>query len=380
MNPILVGYPFVILVLAIFSYGFVDLNLRLSTNSWYQALQTPLSDLVYKMRPTASFVFVLILIALFASYLVFLIRTDDFFPSFRKLTRFIPIITLILAASFPALTYDLFNYIMTAKVSFTYHENPYIVMPVEIPNDPNLAFTRAANKLALYGPVWLLLTAIPNTLGGGDVWRTIVVYKIMNGMAYLLMTYMIYRFTKSVRNAVFFALNPLVIIETLVSGHNDIYMMLLALGGLLLWKNSKRFAGFFLLLASGLIKGATLILAPLLYFTKYPFEKILVYSYWLMAVVFFVVAPVREELYPWYAVWLISIASFLSPKRYARIWEFTIVLSFALELRNLPYIYMGYYGGPGPMLRMLVTVIPVGLYVLWLFIIKKTPLWHKKNS
>ena len=41
-------------------------------------------------------------------------------------------------------------------------------MPIEIPNEPYLAFTRAANKTALYGPVWILLTAIPHLLGQGD--------------------------------------------------------------------------------------------------------------------------------------------------------------------------------------------------------------------
>jgi len=83
-----------------------------------------------------------------------------------------------------------------------------------------------------------------------------------------------------------------------------------------------------------------------------------------MSFVFFVLAPFREELYPWYAVWLISIAAFFDIKKHPFLIGWTLCLSFALELRHLPYIYMGQYGGFGPMARTLLTVIPLGIYVV----------------
>jgi hypothetical protein len=239
-------------------------------------------------------------------------------------------------------------------------------MPIEIPNDPNLAFTRAANKLALYGPVWITLTALPHYVGAGNIWRTIVAFKLMNAAAYLGFSYFIYRVTKKLTNVLFFALNPLVLIEVLMNGHNDIYMIFLALGGLLLWQKERvgnKLCGLLLFVASWFIKGATLIVTPVFFFRKLTLERALVWTYWLLAVVFFVVAPLREELYPWYAVWLIMTAALLPVKSHRHLFWFTIVLSFALELRNLPYMWMGYYGGPGPILRLVLTVIPMALYV-----------------
>jgi hypothetical protein len=164
---------------------------------------------------------------------------------------------------------------------------------------------------------------------------------------------------------IFFALNPLVLIEILVSGHNDIYMMILALLGLVLWKQNgvkNKVYGALLLFASWWIKGVSVILTPLLFFRKLSFEKTLIVAYWLLALVFFIATPLREELYPWYAVWLIATAALLPLKNHRFIFGFTIVLSFALELRALPYMWMGYYEGPGPALRLAFTIIPIVLY------------------
>lgn len=142
-------------------------------------------------------------------------------------------------------------------------------------------------------------------------------------------------------------------------------MISLALVGLVLW-SQKRFtqkiAGIILLIASWFVKGATVVLTPLLFFRRVSFERMLIYAYIFLAAVFFIVAPIREELYPWYAVWLIATASLIPIKSHRYIFGFTIILSFALELRALPYMWMGYYEGPGPALRLGFTIVPIVLY------------------
>jgi hypothetical protein len=355
-----------LLVLSVFSFGFIDPNLHLSNNSTFVRCSEVLINLIYHARPIATGIFFLILILMFGVYLIFLHR-EKLLSSYKKLLVVITVSAVILGFSYPAFSYDLFNYITTAKVTFTYHENPYIVMPIEIPNEPYLAFTRAANKSALYGPVWIAITAIPHYLGGGNIWRTIIAFKLTNVLIYLLMTYLIYRVTKSTKNVIFFALNPLVLIEVLVSGHNDIYMMVLALLGLVLWyKKGLKYKlwGGVLIFASWWTKGATAIISPLLFLRKLSLEKALIITYFLLALIFFIATPIREELYPWYAVWLVSTVSLLPLKRHQFLTGFTIVLTFALELRQMPYMWMGYYEGPGPLLRMLVTVIPVVIYLV----------------
>ena len=343
---ILFIYIFSLIFLSVFSYGFIDPH-----------LSTSLAYVAYDYRSVAAILFFILLVILFSLYVYFLKHTPKIW--------IIPAAAGILLFSYPALTYDLFNYITTAKVAFTHGENPYVVMPVEIPNEPNLAFTRAANKFALYGPVWIALTAIPHTLGSGNIWATMFAFKFMNVATYFGFCYFIWNVTKNSMNVIFFALNPLVLIEVIMNGHNDIYMIFLALVAL-------KYKNIFALVASWFIKGATLILAPL-QLLKITWEKTLVAAYWLLAFVFFVFAPIREELYPWYAVWLIATASLMNFKSHKHLLGFTMVLSFALELRHLPYMWMGYYEGPGPILRTLLTVIPIALFFVW-FVWKKTKL------
>lgn len=368
-------YFIILTVLGIFSYGFTDPNMMLSRNPFFVRFHSPLFHLAYYERPLATILFLSLLLLLFVFYIIFFRNGVKFFSVKRNFIYTILIATILLVFSYPALTYDLFNYMTTAKVAFTYHENPYVVMPIEIPNEPYLAFTRAANKLALYGPVWIVISAIPHYLGFGNVWSTILAFKFVSALAYLGMTYLIYRVTKSVKNVLFFAFNPLVLIETIMSGHNDIFMMVFALLGLALWNRGdtrSRILGGISFFFSWWIKFVTILLTPIFLFKRFSFEHILTVTYWFFAIVFFVIAPIREELYPWYAVWLVSTAAMLPMKRHQFLFEFTFVLSFALELRALPYMWMGYYEGIGPLLRLVVTVVPLGAYFLFYAVRKVT--------
>lgn len=366
-------YFFLLLCFVIFSYGFKDPNLTLTTSSFLISIINQLTYVVYVLRPLATLIFLSILLGLWSFYLFVWKNGEKLFTHIRHLALFIMVSAFILSFSYPALTHDVFNYVTTAKVVFTHKENPYVVMPIEIPNEPYLAFTRAANKYALYGPIWILITAMPHYLGNNNIWQTIIMFKFLNVFFYLAFVYMVYTVTKSVKNTLFFAFNPLILIETLISGHNDIVMMVLVMGGILLWYKKtllKKLLAVILFISSWFTKGATLVLTPLFFIKNISSEKFFVYAYWLLALVFFIAAPLREELYPWYAVWLVCIVSFLSIKKHMWLYGFTTVVTFALELRHLPYMWMGYYEGPGPILRLLLTMIPIAIYCIVLLVKK----------
>lgn len=378
----MIAYIFICVLFSIFAYGFIDLNLHISTSPLFLMLQKPLETLVFQNRPVAAGIFLLFLVLLTIWYVWFLKKGEKRLTK-KNVCLLIGSIALVFLFSFPAFSYDIFNYITTAKLTFFHHENPYLVMPVEIAGEPYLTFTRAANKVALYGPVWILLTAIPHYLGGGGIWQTILAFKLCNALCYLVTAYLIYKMTKSVQNVLFFALNPLVIIEVLISAHNDITMVAFVLLGILLWYTKgigNKVLGAVSLLASVLVKGASIVLLPLLFFKNISKEQFLTLAYVLFGVVFFIAAPIREELYPWYAVWLVAIAACLDGKKHSLLLGFTIILSFALELRQLPYIYMGYYEGVGPMARTLLTITPILIFGVYRFgkkYVKKSNIWKQ---
>lgn len=331
-------YLFVSFLFVIFSYGFVDAGLK-----------GTIASFTYTNRWVVGSIFFVFLSIFFGLYFWLLKNTNQF--SWKLLI----ITSVILSCSYSMVSYDVFNYMTTAKVAFTHGENPYIIMPIDIPNEPNLAFTRAANKVALYGPTWILLSSIPHLIGTGNVWATMIAFKVFAVLWLWALSYILWRITKSVKSVIFFAFNPLVLIEIAVSGHNDIVMMTLMMLALM----TTRFR-WILFALSASIKGATLALLPLMVH-RFSYKS----AFWIMLGVFVLLTPLREELYPWYAVWFLPFAAILMSEK--RMFEpgLAIALSMGLELRHIPYMIMGYYEGPGPFLRILLTIVPVILYLLY---------------
>lgn len=359
------GYFFIALLFFIFSFGFVDPNLHLSTHPVYVAFLRPLMVFVYKQSLGAAILYVGIIISLFVLYAraLYLLHIKH---------RFGVSLGLMLAAlffflSYPALSYDIYNYILTAKVAFFYQENPYVVMPIEFIGEPMLAFTRAANKLALYGPVWIAATYIPYLIAANNIAIAIVAFKLLSVGGYIGIVYLIYKKTRRLDQVVFFALNPLVIIEIFISGHNDAFMMFLALYGVLLMQ--KRYgleyvSGLVLLLASVLVKGATIVIVPLMVLLRrYSFEY---QMKWIAVSLFgvFLLSPLREEMYPWYAVWWLATLAFVPIQKSSFAHGASFWLSFGLMARYVPWIATREYGGSGPVIRSLVTLIPVLVYIV----------------
>lgn len=362
-------YAVLLICLSVFSYVFIDPNLIY--------LERLYSGIAFEQRGFVSLAYIAIVLASFVFYLYFLKRINQ-----ALLPKTILVSVLLLIFSYPAmLSYDIFNYIATSKVLYFYHENPFIIMPVEFLGDPLLLFTRAANKVALYGPAWIGLISLPFLLGFGNFILTLFNFKLLAVLFYIGISYLILKITKDPKKVAFFALNPLVLIETLVSGHNDVVMMFFALLSIyFLIKNKTAFSIVFLVI-SVLIKYATIFLLPVFiyYFflkikkKKIDRDKIFMLSAVLMFAIFFL-SPLREEIYPWYGIWFITFVS-LIPK-YKLIRLITFLLSFVLLLRYVPFMYFGTYFGLTPVIKIIITFVPLlGLFALYLM--NQSPLFRK---
>jgi len=357
---ILLVYCLLLIFLAIFSYGFVDANFPLKTSSF-------LYNLVHFHRPLTTGIYTLFIVSLFGFYFYFLDKARRQQITIRQVKTLILFALGVLLFSFPAFSYDIFNYIATAKVTFFYKENPYLVMPIEFLGEPMLKFMHAANKYALYAPFWILLTAIPYFLGLGRIVLTVFTFKAFIACFYLISVWLVWRLSAgNLYSLVFFALNPLVIIETLVSGHNDVVMMTFALIAFLLLFQKRKLLSLISLFSSIGIKYATIVLTPLFVFSfKFKKEKLIAYSAWLMFIVF-LLSPLREEIYSWYFIWVISFAALL-PKDKFLFW-LVIGFSLGLLLRHIPWLYFRNWGGFTPKIKTLATFIPPGITLFGYFL------------
>lgn len=359
MKKILIlSYYFLIFLFVLFSYFFIDPNLSY--------LKIIYSGFSIHERTFTSIIYIAFIIIIFFYYYLFLKLVRKKVIDKKNIKRIIIMISLLFVFSYPSiLSYDIFNYMATAKVLYFYKENPYIIMPIEFIRDPAFTFVRASNKISLYGPFWLLLTGFPYFIGFNNFILTLFSFKLLNLIFYFLTLLTIWKISKKDLFAVsFFALNPLILIETLISNHNDIEMMFLALLSFYLLFYKKKTVGFIALFLSVLIKYSTLILIPvyIYWWIKYKkknlanTEKVIYYSFISMIIVF-ILSPLREEMYSWYAIWFLTFACFLYKNKL--ILYLSIFVSFGLLISYLPYVYSGLYSNSTIILKYLIILSSV---------------------
>ncbi len=365
---IISSYVLLLLVFTFFSYLFIDRNLL-----YMSKLYTGFFTL---HREIASLIFVSLVLSSFVFYFQFLRMYLNNELNRKEIKWIVGTTSLILIFSYPAmLSYDIFNYIFTAKVLYFYRENPYIIMPIQFIGDPFLSFTHAANKVALYGPSWIGITGLPYVLGIGNFILTLFNLKLLIAFFYLATSWIIYKISKDLFPVILFSLNPLVIIETLVSGHNDIVMVFFALCGLFFLEKNKIFPSIISLLLSVLIKYSTLLLSPVFLYVSYlkinkktvNWEKIYSSCAILMMIPFFL-SPLREEIYPWYAIWFLAFAVLQKNKFILYI---SLTFSFSLLFRYVPFMFLGTHMGPTPIIKTLITFVSPLVVLLWYALNKK---------
>lgn len=372
---VIAAYSVFLMIFTFFSYLFIDANL-----SYFHSFYT---GFIFDNRRLTTFAYVSLIAIFFVFY--FLFWRMYLKKSFGKkdIEWIIGITSFILLLSYPAmLSYDIFNYIFTAKVLYFYKENPYIIMPIQFAGDPLLAFTHAANKISLYGPSWIGITGLPYVLGLGNFILTVLNFKLVAAFFYLATSWIIYKISKDLLPVIIFSLNPLVIVETLLSGHNDIAMIFFALCAIFFLSRKKMLPSFIFFLLSILIKYSTLFLSPIFLYVallqrnkkSVNWDKVYLFSAILMTTAF-LLSPLREEIYPWYAIWFLPFAVLQKNKLILYI---SISLSFSLLFRYVPFMLLGTHLYPTPIIKTLMTFVPPLIVLLWRTLNKK--LWRGRAS
>lgn len=174
---------------------------------------------------------------------------------------------LLNVALYPVGALDVFNYLGWLKVTFHYHQNPYLVLFTAIMSDPIGSYPFLPDVPLFYGPAWLLLSGVPTALVGfADPVRPLLALKVAN-LAFLLLTALaLQRYYRDERRgwlaAYLFLANPLVLFEGVGNAHNDVLMTLPLVIALLALRRGSSLA-LPLLVLSALVKFFTAALAPL---------------------------------------------------------------------------------------------------------------------
>ena len=185
---------------------------------------------------------------------------DFNFPKFKSFTEkqtpsqndlsWLIAIAFISTLMLPANSSDIFGYISFGEQIVHYHQNPYSEILTSIENwrlDPLLGNMRWEYNPSPYGPVFTLICKFFVSISWNSLWLSFFIFKIFNFICYLLLIYIFHHTLKYFPTVHFghsfsqetkiwntdrvlylVALNPLLIIQGLWNGHNDLLLAVLA--------------------------------------------------------------------------------------------------------------------------------------------------------
>lgn len=364
-KALLLLYPLLTFVLLIYSYTQVDLNLTLFRVPIWLSFQRWSQNIGYFQRPLSTLIFLVIFVLLFIFYFGFLKFSKQF--SKKEIWTTIILSSIILSFSYNAFSYDFFNYIFDAKIFTFYHQNPYLHRALDFPKDPMLLFMHWTHRLYPYGALWLGLTIPLSFAAKGLFLPAFFMLKFLISAFFLGTIYFIQKVIRNVSpkdenfGILFFALNPLVVAETLVSSHNDTVMMFFAVLAFYLLFSRKIILSSFSLILSILIKFATIFLIPvwaIVLFSKrkQDFGLIIFYSIILMFLAV-LAATFRLEFQPWYWLYVLPLIA-LIPRMYNLYIAGIVVSAFSL-FNYVPFLYNGNWDAPAPSIIFWTTTLSI---------------------
>src|SRR3989344_2351550 len=373
----------VYLTLAIFSFAYVDLNLTLSQNKLLLNFVGFMQQLGYFSRPAATLIFTALILTAFTFFIINLYLFFKKRASAAYLKFSIVANTVILIFAYPFLSHDLFNYMFDAKIILNYHANPYTHRPLDFPSDEWLRFMHWVHRYSPYGPLWLLYSLIPATLGFGKFILNFFAFKIFIGIFHLVNSYLIFKILGKINKkyqllgTAFYALNPILLIEGVINSHNDIVLATFLLLPVYFLTFKKPLLSFVAIILGTLIKYIPLLNLPWLIRENFSKNKKIVrfilfnlttmaiftffFSSFNITVPFVSSGATQTQFQPWYLFWtlpLVAVASSIE----------LIILGTAVSLgsaiRYLPYLFTGEWTPPGTLLFMkssLVASIVIGM-------------------
>ncbi len=304
-----------------------------------------------QISPTQSGIaFLFITIGLYLAYGLTIRRADQNHPT-RTMSPSLSEITLISTLFFislPILSKDIYKYAFTARIINHYHADPLAQAPDQFPQDPWLPVIDWETTTSAYGPLWAPLAAFASLPTISSLLATAFSIKLLIASFHGGAVYLIRRLTRdradSVRLTLLYALNPLILIEILGSGHNEPPMVFFLLLSLYYLRKEKVGHSILFWTISLLIKQATLILTPLylvrIIWKKPDYQHFLILTLGLLLLPA-LLSPFRSYhgvplgIHPWYFVWVFPLVIIRARKDELIA---TIIGSLLLTLTYIPEI------------------------------------------
>jgi len=333
----------------LFSYLWLDLGLVLMLAQTRPYLRSflYLIELKNTYQETLGQFYLVLVVGLFLLQVAFLFNKSLTKLSTKSLLITAMVTTLLFSLAYPFLSYDIFTYLFSAKMVWTYHANPYTISPERfIANDLWVSFMRNIQFTYAYGPVALLYSLIPMIFFSGK--RFILNFfglKLMNAVIFYFSGLLLLKLTKFDKRifAIWF-FNPFLTIELLINAHNDLLMIGLFFVALFFVAERKFHRTFVFWLLSVLTKYASLIGLPaVLWVGKEKERAERIFRLLSLSILLIIVLQKIRATLPWYYTWVYMFLPFANLK----VTSWILIASAGLLLLSgyLPFVERGVWTG-----------------------------------
>lgn len=325
-----------VFLLSVYSYALVDPNITLVKTKTWTVWRNAAVALGYYHRSLSTIIFITLTSLLFLAHLL-VRRTKSNTLSLAFLTAGITLF------AYPFLSRDFFNYLFDAKIVTVYHKNPYFFKALDFPSDPWLRFMHWTHRTYPYGPAWLIQTMLPSWLGLNKFFLTFILFKMLFAAFYLGSVQILKKMDND--KALFFATHPLVIIEGLISPHNDLSAVFFGFLFLYFLKNKRWLSSLGAGVISFLVKYITLFLAVFLLPMKSK-RQITVSGVFFGGIITYLL--IKNGFYPWYFLNFFLFLPFVTINELSLLSLFSFLIIFTYT----PFVLYGDWTPATSLMRM----------------------------
>ena len=166
----------------------------------------------------------------------------------------------------PLLSQDVFSYIAYARLGVEHDLNPYEHAPLDAAGDAVYPYAGSKTATSAYGPLFTLATY---PLAGLDVPTAFWILKVAAALASLALVAVVWRIGERLGRdpraaALFVGLNPLTLVHVVGGAHNEAYVVLLTMAGVLAWVAGRGAAAGAVSTLSAAIKASAGLVVPFL--------------------------------------------------------------------------------------------------------------------
>ncbi len=211
-------------------------------------------DHYISQQTTNFFVFILLIACMFAAYGLCMYVVYRGYTQRRNVYILLFIVAVTAIAGYiyvftpGTLSEDVYEYANYGRTLFFHHANPYFAPPSAFQQDPSFQFVHWKDTVPIYGPIWTLVSALLAAVAGTSQFSYFLNFRTFAYLVHLLNTGLVIAILRArgesprrvALGTLFYAWNPLVLFESCLGGHNDIFMVTFLLLGLLFSTHAER--------------------------------------------------------------------------------------------------------------------------------------------